>query len=181
LVQDLLDIARIEAGQLAMTFGGLAVPELVNRLVEAQRFLAESVSVELQVTLEPGVSDVWGDGDRLLQVLTNLVGNALKFTPAGGVVTIAAAIDDSDVLFSVSDTGRGISPEDQSHLFERFWRGKGAGKGGAGLGLSIAKGIVEIHGGRLWLDRASSTGSTFCFSIPRRPCMQSQAHGSASE
>jgi signal transduction histidine kinase len=109
---------------------------------------------------------VWADRDRLLQVFENLIGNAVKFTNPGGHVTVGASPGQGEDIFWVSDTGAGIAAEDIPHVFDRFWQGCGTRRCGAGLGLSIVKGIVEAHGGRVWVESAAGQGTTFAFSIP---------------
>jgi signal transduction histidine kinase len=109
---------------------------------------------------------VLADGSRVLQVLSNLVGNAIKFTPDGGSVRIACAADGESARFSVTDTGPGIPPEQIPQLFGRFWQADSADRRGVGLGLSIAKGIVEAHGGRIWVESRVGAGSTFHFTLP---------------
>jgi signal transduction histidine kinase len=102
----------------------------------------------------------------VFQVLSNLLGNAIKFTPEGGTVVLAAERHDGDVLFSVQDTGPGISSEDLGHIFDRYWYEPTSSAGGSGLGLSIAKGIVEAHGGRIWADSHQGAGARFYFLLP---------------
>jgi signal transduction histidine kinase len=109
---------------------------------------------------------VMGDSERIMQVLSNLVGNALKFVPRGGSIVLQCAAKDSEAVFSVTDTGPGIPREDLEKLFEKFWQRRRTDKRGVGLGLSIARGIVEAHGGRIWADSTVGLGSTFSFTIP---------------
>ena len=103
---------------------------------------------------------------RVSQVLGNVVGNALKFTPENGSVTFGAVVSGGEVEFRVTDTGPGISPEQGEHLFEMFWQARRNDRRGVGLGLTIAKGIVDAHGGRIWFESAVGTGSTFSFTLP---------------
>ena len=110
---------------------------------------------------------VRADEGRILQCLGNLVGNALKFTPAGGRITLGADVLDEVVKFSVRDTGPGIPEDAIEHLFERFWQGSAADRRGIGLGLAIAKSLVESHGGRIWVESEVGSGSAFFFTIPR--------------
>jgi signal transduction histidine kinase len=109
---------------------------------------------------------VWADRDRVFQVILNLLGNAIKFTPEGGTIVLSAERRDADVLFTVTDTGPGISAEDLAHIFDRYWRKPASRIGGSGLGLSIAKGIVEAHGGRIWAESVPGAGSRFYFVLP---------------
>lgn len=173
LIQDLLDVTCIEAGRLCIEQSAEPVGQLVTDAVEAQRPLAASVPVELKLSVDPDLHEVWADRDRLLQVFENLIGNAIKFTKPGGSVTVGAASREGEVLCWVADTGAGIHEEDQPHVFDRFWQARKAGRRGAGLGLPIVKGIVEAHGGRIGVESAVGRGSTFFFTIPeaaRPPC-----------
>jgi signal transduction histidine kinase len=169
LIQDLLDVTRMEAGRLSMEPSRVHVRQLVSDAYESQKPLASSSSIELGLELEDGLAEVWADRDRLLQVFENLVGNALKFTEPGGRIAIGAAPRDEQVLFWVSDTGAGIAADDVPHLFDRFWQARKSRRQGAGLGLPIVKGIVEAHGGQVWVESAPGTGSTFFFTIPTPP------------
>ena len=166
LIQDLLDVSLIETGQLPIHRARLSGGELVVEAVETQKILAASSSIELRLDLERGVPDVWGEHDRLLQVLENLIGNAIKFSTAGGLITVGAAPRDQEVLFWVADTGPGIAPGSLPHVFDRFWQATKGDRRGAGLGLPIAKGIVEAHGGHLWVESTLGRGSIFFFSLP---------------
>jgi signal transduction histidine kinase len=112
---------------------------------------------------------VRADRERLLQVLSNLLANAVKFTPPGGEITLRVEIETEDVRVSVEDTGPGITPEDAQRVFDAFWRKEHGGRGGAGLGLAIARGIVERHGGRIWVESVVGRGSAFRFTLPEIP------------
>ena len=170
LIQDLLDIAVVEAGQLKVARERLPAPELAREAVETQSSLASRSGLELHLDVGRGVGDVWGDRNRLLQVFDNLIGNAIKFTPEGGRITVSVALDHEELVFSVADTGRGIAPESVPHVFDRFWQAATrARRLGAGLGLPITKGIVEAHGGRIWVESTLERGSTFFFTIPVAP------------
>ena len=172
LIQDLLDVALLEAGQLTIERSRLSAGGLIVEAVDMHRALASSSSIELQVEVGPDVPEVWGDWDRLLQVFENLIGNAIKFTGAGGRITAGAAPRDDEVVFWVADTGAGIASENLPRIFDRFWQASKAGRRGAGLGLSITKAIVEAHGGRLWVESTEGSGSTFFFTIPRASAAQ---------
>ncbi len=139
--------------------------------LEAEGALASSASLELRLDAERELPPLWGDRARVLQVLENLVGNALKFTPKGGRITIGAVSRGSEVLFSVADTGAGIAAENLPHVFDRFWRAERAERQGAGLGLPICKGIVEAHGGRIWVESVLGRGTTCYFTIPVAPAL----------
>jgi PAS domain S-box-containing protein len=166
LVDDLLEVTRIEAGRLPVERGPLAVDELVAEIIEIQRPLAAAVALELREELAPDLPAAWADRHRLQQVFENLVGNALKFTTRGGAIVVGAAPRDGELLFWVADTGSGISSEELPHVFERFWQARRPGRRGAGLGLPIVKGIVEAHEGRIWVESTPGHGSTFFFTIP---------------
>jgi PAS domain S-box-containing protein len=182
LIQDLLDIAVIEAGQLVVKREPLSARDLVVEAVDMQRPLASSSSLELRVDVDPDVPQICGDRDRLLQVFQNLIGNAIKFTTAGGgVVTVGAATGNREVVYSVADTGCGIAAEDLPRVFDRFWQATRAGRQGAGLGLPITKGIVEAHGGRIWVESTEGKGTTFSFTVPiAAPSQDEPADGSGS-
>ncbi len=164
LIQDLLDVTGMEAGKLSVNPERLPVDRMLEEACESMGTMAADGSVELRCDLLKEPVWVHADRERILQVFGNLVGNALKFTPAGGVVVVGARRDDGDVTFYVRDTGPGIPPEDVPHLFDRFWKGKNST--GTGLGLPIAKGIVEVHGGCLSLDTTPGEGTTFAFTLP---------------
>jgi signal transduction histidine kinase len=167
LIQDLLDVAVVEAGQLKVERARLSAADLTREVVEMHTPLASSSRLELRLEVGRDVHDIWGDRNRLLRVLDNLIGNALKFTKEGGRITVQVAARDREVVFSVADTGPGMTPESVAHVFDRFWQAAGrAGRLGAGLGLPIARGIVEAHGGKIWVESTVGRGSTFYFTIP---------------
>jgi len=167
LIEDLLDVTRMEGGRLALKPAPLAAEQVVFESAEAQKALATSASLEIRVDVQKNIPEVWADRDRLFQVFENLIGNAVKFTEAKGRITLGAASKDRDVLFWIKDTGCGIAATDVPHVFERLWQAKGdPERRGAGLGLPIVKGIVEAHGGRIWLESILGQGTTFYFTIP---------------
>ena len=167
LIQDLLDVALSEAGQLRVSPERVSAPVLVRDVLEMQASVADAAGVTLRFDVVEGAGDVWGDRGRLLQVFENLIGNAVKFTKAGGEITVGAERKGEDVSFSVSDTGSGMAPDAAEHVFDRFWQAPTKEKRlGAGLGLAIVKGIVEAHGGRISLETALGRGTTFTFTIP---------------
>jgi signal transduction histidine kinase len=132
-----------------------------------QRPLAEASGVTLGLEVGPGVRTAWGDRRRLLQVFENLIGNAIKFTAAGGRIVVRVAVTDEDVTFSVADTGVGMAAEAVPRVFDRFWQATTrASRLGAGLGLPITKGIVEAHGGRIGVESELGRGTMFFFTIP---------------
>jgi signal transduction histidine kinase len=168
LIQDLLDVGLVEAGEMKVAREQVSPDQLVRDAVEAQRSLADDAGLDIGADVERGVSDVVGDPDRLHQVFENLVGNAMKFTGAGGRITVGAASRDDVVVFWVADTGRGIAPQSLPHVFDRFWQAAArSSRLGAGLGLPITRGLVQAHGGRIWAERVLGRGSTFYFPIPK--------------
>jgi len=167
LIQDLLDVAAIEAGRLSIERREEDVGEIARRVLTMFEHPAAERQVALRAGVDEGARAVYGDAGRILQVLANLVGNALKFTEPGGAVTVAAETRGSEVVFSVSDTGAGIPAEHLPHLFELYWHARRTARSrGSGYGLAIAKGIVEAHGGRIWVESTPGAGSTFSFTLP---------------
>ncbi|MFO0578110.1 MAG: PAS domain S-box protein [Polyangia bacterium] len=173
LIQDLLDVARLESGALSIELRSLSPREVLGEVMDGQRPLATAGSIELVLEVTEPLPPIRGDGSRLFQVFDNLIGNALKFTPAGGRITIGAFAQEREVVFRVSDTGAGISAENLSHLFDRFWQAQRSDRRGIGLGLSIVRGIVAAHGGRLWVDSELGRGTSFFFAIPTAPAVAS--------
>jgi PAS domain S-box-containing protein len=166
LIQDLLDVRRIEAGRLPLQPLPLAVGSLLSAVVEVLEPVAAGRGVRLDTVVPQPDLCLRADHDRLQQVLFNLVGNAIKFSPPEAAVTIRAAQDGEEVVFAVSDQGPGIADDHLPYLFQRFWQAPDARHGGAGLGLTIARGIVEAHGGRIWVESVEGEGSTFSFALP---------------
>lgn len=166
LIQDLLDAASIEAGRFSVQYNRLAPDQVIAAMVEELQPLVSSASLELRLAVAQGLPVVWGDRERLLQVFENLIGNAIKFTKPGGRITVGATSRNVEILFWVSDTGAGIDAKHVPHLFDRYWQGQKVERHSAGLGLTIVKGIVEAHGGRIWAESTLGYGSTFFFTIP---------------
>jgi PAS domain S-box-containing protein len=166
LIQDLLDVSRIEAGSFAVERAPVETRSLIAEAAETSALLAAEASLRLTTDVPPSLPPVLADRARVLQVFSNILGNAIKFTPAGGAIHVAALADEREVTFLVADTGPGIGPDQVPHVFDRFWRANQDDSRGAGLGLPIAKGIVEAHGGRLWVESAPGRGSTFFFTLP---------------
>ena len=170
LINDVLDLSKIEAGQLVLSLDDYSMKEVVHTVFTSVESLAAEKNLELKVSVAPEVAQGKGDHQRISQVFLNLVGNAIKFTEAGEVRVEATASDDTFVI-SVSDTGPGLSEADQQMIFEEFHQADGSStrkKGGTGLGLSIARRIVEMHGGRIWVESTEGKGSTFWFTLPVR-------------
>jgi signal transduction histidine kinase len=165
LIRDLLDVARIEGGRLTVEIGRQDAAQIVMEISDLLRPLAHERGIALVGRTEESLPPVACDRERTLQVLSNFIGNALKFTPAGGQITVTAEQDVAGVRFSVRDTGTGIQRADQARIFDRFWQGDRAGRDGAGLGLAISKGIVEAHGGRIGVESEPGAGATFWFTL----------------
>ncbi|MGH7620350.1 MAG: GAF domain-containing sensor histidine kinase, partial [Gemmatimonadaceae bacterium] len=164
LISDLLDLAKIEAGRFVLRRAPENVSEIVRESLTMLRPLAEAK--QIAITEHAIDMTVSVDRERIFQVLSNLVGNAIKFTPQGGAIRVLAEQHGEHVLFTVSDTGPGIPPDDIPQLFDRYSQGERKSSGGAGLGLYIAKGVVEAHGGRIWVEPPADGGATFKFELP---------------
>ncbi|HEX8271802.1 MAG TPA: ATP-binding protein [Longimicrobiaceae bacterium] len=166
LIQDLLEVKRLETGKLVLERRPDDLGRVLSESVEMLRPMAAAATLRLEEEVPPGLPRVLVDGLRVQQVLSNLVGNALKFTPVGGVITLRAEARGAEVQVSVADTGPGISPEQLPHVFGRFWQGGSKDGLGVGLGLAIAKGLVEAHGGRIWVESEPGHGTVFSFTVP---------------
>ena len=166
LIQDLLEVRRMESGRLGIEAKPESVASLVNDTIEMLRPIATGSTIVLEADVAEDLPPVVADAARIQQVLSNLVGNAVKFTPRDGRVTVCAERIDGEVRFGVIDTGPGIPPEQLPHIFGRFWQAKPSDRRGIGLGLAIAKGIVEAHAGRIWVESHVGLGSTFYFTLP---------------
>jgi histidine kinase len=170
LVNDLQELSRVEAGAYELSLRPVKVSKLVEAAVNRLERQFEDKGVYLETRISPGSPQVLVDEDRIVQVLLNLVGNALQYTPSGGKVTINVDRQNGEVQIAVSDTGIGIPPEHLPHLFTRFYRvdkSRSRAGGGSGIGLTIAKHLVEAHGGRIWVrSQGAGKGSTFAFTLP---------------
>jgi PAS domain S-box-containing protein len=165
IIQDLLDVARFEAGMLEVERAPVFAADLISDVVRAHRKPVDARALELRVVAAANLPLVTADRERVAQVFENLVSNAMKFTTAGAI-TIEARSSGDEVVFSVADTGIGISAEYLPRLFEPFWQAPHGKRDGAGLGLSIVKTIVDVHGGRTWATSELGVGSTFHFTLP---------------
>jgi signal transduction histidine kinase len=168
LINDVLDLSKIEAGQLSLSLTDYSIKDVVHNVYGAVESLATAKNLALKVELPTDLPPARGDERRLTQVLLNLVGNAIKFTDTGGVA-IKTSTADGTLTVAVHDTGPGISEADQGKIFEEFQQADSSStkqKGGTGLGLAIAKRIIEMHGGRLWVESELGHGSTFSFTVP---------------
>jgi hypothetical protein len=172
MVRDLLEAARAESGKISLEMRCVAIEDLIRLAVTMMQATASQKRVGLEVGVESSIPFVYGDPDRILEVLINLIDNAIKFTPSEGAVTVQAARVPTDLDFvciSVADTGSGITPEARSLIFERLYQDPNAvdnSRKGLGLGLFIAKELVALHGGRIWVASDGASGSTFSFTLP---------------
>ncbi len=169
MVNELLDLSKIEQGTVALHLDAVEIGEIVLASVERLRLFADRQGVRLETDIEPDLRPVRGDDERIGQMLVNLLHNAVKFSPDGGLVTVHAALVGEEVVISVEDRGVGIPAADLGRVFERFYKVDKArvrGKGGTGLGLAIVRHVAESHGGRAWVESEESRGSTFHIAIP---------------
>jgi PAS domain S-box-containing protein len=166
LIRDLLDVTRVEAGRLAVALQRENTEELLSDALRTLAPVTEQKSLRLRLAAPDDLPDVIADRERIGQAISNLVGNAVKFSPAGGEIVVRVSVLENELIFSVSDRGQGMTPEQLSHAFDRFWQSSRTDRQGAGLGLAISKGIVEAHGGRIWAESSPGSGSTFYFTLP---------------
>jgi PAS domain S-box-containing protein len=168
LISDLLDLSKIENGKFKLDKHKTDLQVLITDSIEMLRNMASTKGVQLETSVQGPLPEIEIDFNRMSQVLSNIVGNAIKFTPADGKITIEACDSSAnEITLSVKDSGPGIRQEDLPHLFDRYWQARNTQTQGTGLGLSIAKGIVEAHGGRIWVDSENGMGSVFHFTIPK--------------
>jgi signal transduction histidine kinase len=170
MVLDLLDLARLDAGTADISMSPVNMSALLNVIREKFMPQSQKAGVEVKVEVPANLPGISADGDRLAQVFTNLVDNALKFTPSGGVISLRASVVNDEVLVSVTDTGAGIPAEAQTHIFDRFYQAdssrRGGAKHGAGLGLAIAREIVLAHGGKINVRSRLGEGTSFDVFLP---------------
>ena len=172
LINDILDLSKVEAGRMELALAPFDLPQALDNAVTLVKERAARHGIALDRTIDPRLGELVGDERKIKQVLLNLLSNAVKFTPEGGQIMLKAVVADGSVEISVSDTGIGIAPEDQEAIFEEFRQvgGDDARKReGTGLGLTLAKKFVEMHGGRIWVKSEVGEGSTFTFTLPVRP------------
>jgi signal transduction histidine kinase/HAMP domain-containing protein len=170
LINDVLDLSKIEAGRLTLSLNEYSIGEVIRTAISSVEALAAEKNLDLNVSIPENLANGKGDEQRIAQVLLNLLGNAIKFTETG-TVGVEAVVSDNRFVVSVSDTGLGIAEADQKKIFEEFHQADGSStrqKGGTGLGLSISKKIIEMHGGRIWVESTLGKGSTFRFTLPLR-------------
>jgi two-component system phosphate regulon sensor histidine kinase PhoR len=166
---DMLKLSKMDADRLELEIHRLSVSQFVDSCIETTQRPAAEKNLRISVNLQQPLPDIAADRRRLAEVLQNLLDNAMQYTPAGGQITVSASADDAEVTFTVSDTGIGIPRADQSRIFERFYRvdvARSREVGGTGLGLSISKHLVEVHGGRIWVESEVGQGSRFHFTVP---------------
>ena len=179
LIDDVLDAARMETGTITLHRSSWEVGTLLERAVELFQTRAAKAGISLTVERPELVALASGDPERIVQVLSNLIGNALTFTPRGGEIVAGATVAGAsqDVTFCVRDTGPGIAPEEQSRLFQRYMQGNDGQhrRGSLGLGLYICKNLVEAHGGTIWVESDPGNGSRFCFTLPAARALESRA------
>ncbi|MDB9494869.1 PAS domain-containing protein [Spirulina major CS-329] len=176
LVNDILDLQRLEAGQSTLMMVNYSVAQLLQDAIAAMQSLANAQNLRFEVNFPPADLTLWGDPDYLAQVLTNLISNAVKFSPPDSTITLTGHLNAASMVeISIQDHGRGIPEEQFTHIFERFRQVDGSDsrqKGGTGLGLAICQQIIEQHGGQIWVESVVGQGSTFYFTVPTHepPC-----------
>jgi signal transduction histidine kinase/CheY-like chemotaxis protein len=170
LINEILDLSKVEAGRMELEPAALSLPDLLEYALAMVRERAARHGIALSLDVSPQVGVIWADELKLKQVVLNLLSNAVKFTPDGGSVDVRAEIEADEARVSVRDTGIGIDVADHERIFEAFQRGgREARSEGTGLGLTLSKRIVELHGGRIWMSSRLGAGSTFAFAVPVRP------------
>jgi signal transduction histidine kinase len=171
LINDILDLSKVEAGRFELDLDQFHLPTALNNALTLVRERASRRGITLEVAVDAGLGNIIGDERKIRQILLNLLSNAVKFTPEGGRVGVTATGADGAITISVSDSGIGIAPDDQEAIFEEFRqvrRDDTRKQEGTGLGLTLAKKFVELHGGRIWVTSQLGEGSTFTFTLPAR-------------
>jgi signal transduction histidine kinase len=167
LIQDLLDVTRLDSGRMPVAPQAVTLASVLAPVIDTLGPIAAAGGVSLRDGIQPSLPLVDVDPARLAQVLSNLLSNGVKYTPKGGSVTVLAVEDGDSVRVTISDTGVGIPENEVPRVFDRFWQSKRTNRSGAGLGLTIARGIVRAHGGRIWVESAVGTGTLVHFTLPR--------------
>jgi signal transduction histidine kinase len=170
LINDILDLSKIEAGRMELEVADFHLPQAIENALILVRERVLRRGITLEQAIDSRLGEIRGDERKVKQVMLNLLSNAVKFTPDGGRINVQAVARDASVEVSVSDTGVGIAPEDQDAIFEEFRQVGTAAKKveGTGLGLTLSRKFVELHGGRIWVESQLGTGSTFTFTLPMR-------------
>ena len=181
LIDDLFDLAQLDVGHIILQGEQVSLPDLVSDTLASFGARAQAKGVTLRGEVSPEIDMIWMDADKINRVLANLVDNALRHTPPGGVICITAEQGSNDIKVCVSDTGEGVKPADLPYIFDYFYRGEqsrsreGYASGGSGLGLAIARRMVEAHNGTITADSCLGEGTTVCFVLPRQPILHSDA------
>ena len=165
LIEDLLEAARVSCCALRVARSSQAPTDLLLAAADQYRPLLAERSLTLEVEADETLPEVQADRNRVLQVLGNLIGNAMKFTQAGGRITLGARAEEGCVCFSVTDTGQGVAPDQKQHMFDLFWQARPEAAQGAGLGLSIARALIEAQEGRIWAESDEGAGTTILFTL----------------
>ncbi len=182
LINDILDLAKVESGTIEINREQVSLPEVIGLVRNVVESLAAKKDIVIETRIDDDTDTVYADPPRLKQILYNLLSNAIKFTPAGGRVIISTARGEGEVRVAVKDTGIGISHQDQEKIFSEFLQVEGTYARkyeGTGLGLALTKKLVELHGGRIWVDSTPGAGSTFTFTIPEEPAGDSEGENGA--
>jgi signal transduction histidine kinase len=169
LINDILDLAKVEAGRMELVVGDVSLAEVCGTALTLVRDQAIRRDIHLDLVIDPTVPTIWADKRKVLQVILNLLANAVKFSPDGGAVELRVRRGDGAVEISVRDAGHGISPTDHERIFDEFTQARGAAaksSEGTGLGLAVSRKLVQLHGGRIWVESAVGSGSTFTFTLP---------------
>jgi signal transduction histidine kinase len=175
LIQDLLDATRIETGRLSIQPAAASLESVIDDAVAGALAHARERGLRIETDVAPGLPDVRVDRTRMVQVFANLIGNALKFTPAPGRIVVRARAADASIECAVEDSGIGIEPSDLARVFDRYWQAKRGSGHGVGLGLAIVRGIVEAHGGHIGVSSVPGQGTTFRFTVPVNDAYESTA------
>lgn len=178
LVVELEELSRVEEMRVRLNIIDVSLPAVIESAIERLRTQFFESTTQIEAHLPPDLPPVRADPDRLLQILLNLIGNALRYTPDGGCITVSAVAQSHEVCISVRDNGIGIAPEHIPHIFDRFYRvdkARSRTQGGSGVGLAIARSLVEAQGGRIWVESRPGVGSTFSFTLPQASYTSSSA------
>jgi PAS domain S-box-containing protein len=167
LIQDLLDVSRLESGKMSVSPRVVAIQDLVEQTRALLQPMADTAGVRISAALSDRLPEVDVDPERTLQVLSNLIGNAVKYSAEGGEVVVTTSEEEDVIRVSIADRGAGIPEEELPRVFDRFWQSKRTNRSGAGLGLTIARGIVRAHAGRIWIESKQGEGTTVHFTLPR--------------